>query len=179
MRLLVFDNCEHLLDAAADLMEAILAASTTVRIVATSHRRTRSLRRRDCRRCLHWISARVAPLPQSIYSSNAHNLAPTSRWPQLMRRARSWRFVVAWTASRWLSNWRPQRMASISEVRDRLDRRLLVGSRRGLERHHTLRHAVAWSYDHLDDAEKALLERCSVLAGGFDLESPLRGSRIR
>ena len=60
-----------------------------------------------------------------------------------------------------------------SEVRDRLDQRfrLLVGSRRGLERHHTLRHAVAWSYDLLDDAEKSLLERCSVFAGGFDLQS--------
>ena len=32
-------------------------------------------------------------------------------------------------------------------------------------------HAAAWSYDHLDDAEKALLERCSVFAGGFDLQS--------
>ena len=67
------------------------------------------------------------------------------------------------------------RMASMTarEVRDRLDQRfrLLVGSRRGLERHHTLRHAVAWSYDLLDDAEKMLLERCSVFAGGFDLES--------
>jgi predicted ATPase len=30
---------------------------------------------------------------------------------------------------------------------------------------------VAWSYDLLDDAEKRLLERCSVCAGGFDLES--------
>ena len=60
-----------------------------------------------------------------------------------------------------------------SEVRDRLDHRfrLLVGSRRGLARHQTLRHAVAWSYDLLDDAEKALLERCSVFAGGFDLQS--------
>ena len=67
------------------------------------------------------------------------------------------------------------RMASMtaSEVRDRLDHRfrLLVGSRRGLERHQTLRHAVAWSYDLLDDAEKTLLERCSVFAGGFDLQS--------
>jgi len=65
------------------------------------------------------------------------------------------------------------RMASMTanEVRDRLDHRfrLLVGSRRGLERHHTLRHAVAWSYDLLDEPEKALLERCSVFAGGFDL----------
>jgi predicted ATPase len=41
----------------------------------------------------------------------------------------------------------------------------------GLERHQTLRHAVAWSYDHLDDAEKSLLARCSVFAGGFDLQS--------
>ena len=67
------------------------------------------------------------------------------------------------------------RMASMtaSEVRDRLDQRfrLLVGSRRGLERHHTLRHAVAWSYDLLDDTEKALLDRCSVFASGFDLQS--------
>ncbi|MGB8840971.1 MAG: hypothetical protein WCC64_07845, partial [Aliidongia sp.] len=49
--------------------------------------------------------------------------------------------------------------------------RLLVGSRRALERHHTLRHAVAWSFELLDDTEKALLERCSVFAGGFDLQS--------
>src|SRR5262245_66672291 len=67
------------------------------------------------------------------------------------------------------------RMASMtaSEVRDRLDHRfrLLAGSRRGLERHHTLRHAVAWSYDLLDDTERTVLERCSVFAGGFDPQS--------
>ena len=67
------------------------------------------------------------------------------------------------------------RMASmaVAEIRDRLDDRfkLLVGSRRSVERHQTLRHAVAWSYELLDDAEKVLLERCSVFAGGFDLES--------
>ncbi len=67
------------------------------------------------------------------------------------------------------------RMASMTaiEVRDRLDHRfrLLVGARRGLERHQTLRHAVQWSYDLLDEPERTLLERCSVFAGGFDLES--------
>src|SRR5580693_5682529 len=66
-------------------------------------------------------------------------------------------------------------MASMtaSEMRDRLDHRfrLLVGSRRGLERHHTLRHAMAWSYDLLDDTEMTVLDRCSVFAGGFDLQS--------
>ena len=62
---------------------------------------------------------------------------------------------------------------AVSEVRDRLDHRfrLLVGSRRGRGRHQTLRQAVAWSYDLLDDAEKALLDRCSVFSGGFDLQS--------
>ena len=65
------------------------------------------------------------------------------------------------------------RMVSMSaqDVRDRLgDRfRLLSGSRRGLERHQTLRHAVAWSYDLLDDDERTVLQRCSVFAGGFDV----------
>jgi hypothetical protein len=40
-----------------------------------------------------------------------------------------------------------------------------------VERHQTLRQAVAWSYELLDDAEKVLLERCSVFSGGFELES--------
>jgi predicted ATPase len=73
-------------------------------------------------------------------------------------------------------------MASMtaSEMRDRLDHRfrLLVGSRRGLERDHTLRHAVAWSYDLLDEAERSLLDRCSVFAGGFDLQSACAVSRF-
>jgi hypothetical protein len=67
------------------------------------------------------------------------------------------------------------RMASMtaSDVCDRLGQRfrLLVGSRRGLERHQTLRQTVQWSYDPLLDAEKSLLERCSVFSGGFDLQS--------
>ena len=65
------------------------------------------------------------------------------------------------------------RMVSMSaqDVHDRLgDRfRLLSGSRRGLERHQTLHHTVAWSYDLLDDDERTVLQRCSVFAGGFDV----------
>ena len=59
------------------------------------------------------------------------------------------------------------------EVRDRLDQRfrLLVGTRRALERHHTLRHAVSWSYDLLSGTEQSMLQRCAVFAGGFDLDS--------
>ena len=94
---------------------------------------------------------------------------------QLMRPTRWWRSVSRLDGIPLAIELAASRMASMtaSEVRDRLDHRfrLLVGSRRGLERHQTLRHAVAWSYDLLDDAEKSVLERCSVFAGGFDLQS--------
>ena len=65
------------------------------------------------------------------------------------------------------------------EVRDRLDHRfrLLVGSRRGLERHQTLRHAVQWSYDLLAEPEKALLDRMfGVLRRLLTSKAPARSS---
>jgi tetratricopeptide (TPR) repeat protein len=61
-----------------------------------------------------------------------------------------------------------------AQIRDRLDERfrlLTGGSRRALERHQTLRHAVQWSFDLLSPAERAVLARCSVFAGGFSLEA--------
>ena len=65
------------------------------------------------------------------------------------------------------------RMAAMSavEVCDRLgDRlRLLTGPELGPDRQATLRHAVAWSYDLLDDDERAILRAASVFSGGFDL----------
>jgi predicted ATPase len=47
---------------------------------------------------------------------------------------------------------------------------LMVGSRPGTwHGHQTLRHAVQWSYDLLDDAEKALLDRCSQVDSTFKM----------
>jgi predicted ATPase/class 3 adenylate cyclase len=175
VRLLVLDNCEHVRDAAADLVEAILAASATVKILATS------------REGLGVADERLWPVPSldvgagvdsaavALFVERAQHVSPrfTARDAgeaaavvEICRRLDGIPLAIELAASR---------MAAMTagEVRDRLDQRfrLLVGSRRGLERHHTLRHAVAWSYDHLDDAEKALLDRCSVFAGGFDLQS--------
>ena len=174
-RLLVFDNCEHVLDAAADLVEAILAASATVRILATS------------REGLGVADEQLWPVPSldvgagidsaavNLFVERARRVAPrfslgnadeAGAVVDICRRIDGIPLAIELAASRMAS------MTAI-EVRDRLDQRfrLLVGSRRGLARHHTLRHAVAWSHDLLDDAEKALLERCSVFAGGFDLQS--------
>ena len=175
VRLLVFDNCEHVLDAAADLIEAILAHSATVKILATS------------REGLGVTDEHLWPVPSLdidaginsaavfLFIERAQAVSPrfsvsnadeAAAVVEICRRLDGIPLAIELAASR---------MASMTarEVRDRLDQRfrLLVGSRRGLERHQTLRHAVAWSYDLLDDAEKALLERCSVFAGGFDLES--------
>ena len=175
VRLLVFDNCEHVLDAAADLIEAILAQSATVRIVATS------------REGLGVADEQVWPVPSldlsggidsaavNLFVERARSVAlrfsmadadDADAVVEICRRLDGIPLAIELAASRMAS-------MTASEVRDRLDHRfrLLVGSRRGLARHHTLRHAVAWSYELLDDAEKALLERCSVFAGGFDLQS--------
>jgi predicted ATPase/class 3 adenylate cyclase len=175
VRLLVIDNCEHVLDAAADLIEAILAHSATVRILATSREglgvpdeQVWPVRSLDA-------AAGIDSAAVSLFVERAQGIAPgfsmvggdeAAAVTEICQRLDGIPLAIELAASR---------MASMTagEMRDRLDHRfrLLVGSRRGLERHHTLRHAMAWSYDLLDDTEKTVLDRCSVFAGGFDLQS--------
>jgi predicted ATPase/class 3 adenylate cyclase len=175
IRLLVIDNCEHVREAAADLVEAILAQSVTVRVLATSRE---GLRVADEQA---WLvpsldvgagtdSAAVALFVERARGEASQFSVATrdeaAAVIEICRRLDGIPLAIELAASRMAS-------MTASEVRDRLDQRfrLLVGSRRALERHHTLRHAVAWSFELLDDTEKALLERCSVFAGGFDLQS--------
>jgi predicted ATPase/class 3 adenylate cyclase len=175
VRLLVFDNCEHVLDAAAGLVQAILAHSGAVKILATSREGLRVADEHLWPVPSLDVGAGVDSAAVSLFIERAQAVSPrfsvtspaeASAVVEICRRLDGIPLAIELAASR---------MASMTtlEVRDRLDQRfrLLVGSRRGLERHQTLRHAVAWSYDHLEDAEKVLLDRCSVFAGGFDLQS--------
>ena len=175
VRLLVIDNCEHVLDAAADLIEAILAHSATVRILATSREglgvpdeQVWPVRSLDA-------AAGIDSAAVSLFVERAQGIAPgfsmvdgdeAAAVTEICQRLDGIPLAIELAASRMAS-------MTASEMRDRLDHRfrLLVGSRRGLERHHTLRHAMAWSYDLLDDTEKTVLDCCSVFAGGFDLQS--------
>jgi predicted ATPase len=175
VRLLVIDNCEHVLDAAADLIEAILAHSATVRILATSREglgvpdeQVWPVRSLDA-------AAGIDSAAVSLFVERAQGIAPgfsmvdgdeAAAVTEICQRLDGIPLAIELAASRMAS-------MTASEMRDRLDHRfrLLVGSRRGLARHHTLRHAMAWSYDLLDDTEKTVLDRCSVFAGGFDLHS--------
>ena len=122
----------------------------------------------SCGGCRHWMLVRLwSCLSNALQSMVSDTLADEATAVEdVCRRLDGIPLAIELAASRMAS-------MTAAEVRDRLDDRfrLLVGSRRGLERHQTLRHAVAWSYDLLDDAEKTMLERCSVFAGGFDLQS--------
>jgi predicted ATPase/class 3 adenylate cyclase len=167
-RLLVFDNCEHVLDASAEIAQAILARSRKVTILATS------------REGLRLGEEQLWPVPSldvgtsaaALFVDRAQAVAPAfslarddaDAVAEICRRLDGIPLAIELAASRLVS-------MTVTEVRDRLDDRfrLQVGSRRGLERHQTLRHAVQWSYDLLDDNERSLLDGCSVFAGGFDL----------
>ncbi len=164
-RLLILDNCEHVLDAAADMIEAILGAF--------GHGEDPCHQPRRAPRCRRTTLAGAIAGRQRLDSSaaslffdraaaiGARRLADDARRAviEICQRLDGIPLAIELAASRLLS-------MTVTDVRDRLDDRfrLLVGSRRGLERHQTLRHAVQWSYDLLDDAEKSLASngvRCS------------------
>jgi predicted ATPase/class 3 adenylate cyclase len=175
LSLLVFDNCEHVLDAVADLVDAIFGRSNSVKVLATSREGLRvpaehlwpvpSLAVRegaDSPGVALFVARARAVLPRFTIEREADAAAVV----EICGRLDGIPLAIELAAARMVS-MRP------SEVRDRLgDRfRLLAGGRRGLERHQTLRHAVRWSYDLLDANERLLLNRCSIFAGGFDLEA--------
>jgi predicted ATPase len=170
--LLVLDNCEHILDAVADLVAQILARTTTVKVVATSREGLRvgaeqlwSVPPLDVTAGAE--SAAVALFverAQAVNPALVFDAADSSAVIEICRRLDGIALAIELAAARMVS-------MSAQDLRDRLgDRfRLLSGSRRGLERHQTLRQAVGWSYDLLGADERAVLERCSVFAGGFHL----------
>ncbi len=169
--LLVLDNCEHVLDAAADLAEEILAVTRQVVIVATS------------REGLRVEGEHLWPVPSlgtdtderspavELFIDRTRALIPDfdeeehlEDIEEICRRLDGIALAIELAAARMVS-------MSAADLQARLaDRfRLLTGRRRGLERHQTLQNAVQWSYELLEPNERTLLERCSVFAGSFDL----------
>ena len=133
VRLLVFDNCEHVLDAAAELIEAILAHSATVRILATSREglgvadeQVRPVRSLDA-------AAGIDSAAVSLFVERAQGIASgfsmadgdeAAAVSEICQRLDGIPLAIELAASRMAS-------MTASEVRDRLDNRfrLLVGSR--------------------------------------------------
>jgi predicted ATPase/DNA-binding SARP family transcriptional activator len=171
--LVVLDNCEHVLDAAADLIEAILARSTRVSVIATG------------REGLGIDGEHLWPVPclefaqgaesaaVELFLERARAVAPAFALDddadleavlEICRRLDGIALAIELAAAR-MGLMTPAEV--LARLRDRF--RLLSGSRRGLERHQTLRQAVQWSYDLLTRDEQTVLGVCSVFAGGFDV----------
>jgi predicted ATPase/class 3 adenylate cyclase len=176
--LLVLDNCEHLLRPVARLTREIVSACGEVRILATSREgigvpgerivavasldvpeATESIERvRECQAVRLFIArAQAVRADFDVDASNAGAVA------QICSRLDGVPLAIELAAAR-------VALLTPSELARRLDQRfrVLTGSEHSaVERHQTLRAAIDWSYDLLDDLERGLLERLSVFAGGF------------
>ncbi len=171
--LVVVDNCEHVLDAAADVVETLLARGLSLKVMATSREGLRVGAEHLWPVPSLGVSEGAGSAAVELFVERARAVAPRfsvddpddlAAVAEICGRLDGIALAIELAAARMVS-------MNPAEVRDLLgDRfRLLSGSRRGLERHQTLRHAVAWSYDLLDDDERMVLNHASVFAGGFDL----------
>jgi predicted ATPase/class 3 adenylate cyclase/DNA-binding CsgD family transcriptional regulator len=169
--LVVLDNCEHLLDATAELVVALLAGAPRLTLLATSREpigvtgeatwRVPSLSLTDEAIELFADRARLA---QSDFSVTADNAAAVA---EICRRLDGMPLAIELAAAR-------VRALSLAEIVDGLhDRfRLLTGgSRTAVRRQQTLRASVDWSHALLTETERILFRRLAVFLGGFDLDA--------
>ncbi len=182
--LLVLDNCEHLVAASAQLAGSLLRSCPDLRILATS-RELLSVAGETSFRVPSLSLPGLPQLPSSerlreyeavrLFIERATAASPTflmtdrnaSTVAQVCHRLDGIPLAIELAAAR-------VRMLSPAEIAKRLDYRfrlLTGGNRTGLARHQTLQAAMDWSYDLLSTAERALLRRLSVFAGGFTLEA--------
>ncbi len=180
--LLIFDNCEHLIVASADLAHAILRAAPQVRIMASS---------REALRIPGEQGYPVLPLPLPGRDDGLEAMSRSTAVRLFVDRARSHKpgFVlnereapaVAELVARLegitlaieLAAARV-RLLSVADINLRLKDRykLLTGGGRVLQaRQQTLRALVDWSYDLLNADEQRVFYRLSVFAAGFDLDA--------
>ena len=173
--LLVLDNCEHVLEAVVTLVETVLARTDTVWIITTSREalgvspeHVFAVRSLDTQSgtgsaAVTLFVERAQALGSGFDLDDERDAAAVV---EICRRLDGIALAIELAAARMVS-------MTPSDVLDRLaDRfRLLAGSRRGLERHQTLRHAIGWSFDLLDDVERDVLCCCAVFADGFTLQS--------
>jgi predicted ATPase len=168
--LLIFDNCEHVLDAAAELVDAVVRECPNVVVLATS------------REGLGVGGERIVPVGSlasspavSLFLSRARDVRPLpavddemlASVEQVCQRLDGIPLAIELAAARTQS-------LSVREIARLLDDRfslLTRGARTALSHHQTLKAAIDWSFDLLTEAEQQMLMRASVFAGGFTLDA--------
>lgn len=179
--LLIFDNCEHVVSAAADMVDAIRRIGSDVRFLVTTREalhlqgehlyrvpslavpaRTEGLRAEEALRysAIELFVNRIASLaPFTLTDENAPIVA------DICKRLDGIALAIELAASR-------VKVLSPRQVAQRLDERfrmLTGGSRTALPRQQTLRALIDWSHDLLDARERQLFARAGVFAASFDL----------
>jgi predicted ATPase len=181
--LLLVDNCEHLIEATAQLAHTLLRACPRVRVLATSREALGLAGETSCRvpslplppadgatvddvqwsdaACLFVERARAVQPGFALTSANAATVA------QICRRLDGIPLAIELAAAR-------VRVLSVEQIAQRLDDRfrfLTGGSRGALPRQQTLQATLDWSYNLLGESERALFRQLAVFAGGFSLEA--------
>ncbi|MFF7989343.1 ATP-binding protein [Kitasatospora xanthocidica] len=181
--LLVLDGCEHLVEACAELADALLRALPGLRLLATS----RAALRASGEHLLTLAPLPVDPAPDGpvpggalpdavrLFADRARAVLPSFEVTGanaeavglLCRRLDGIPLAVELAAGR-------LRALSVEQITARLDDRfrlLTGGSRTALPRHQTLRTTIGWSHELCTVQERLLWARLSVFAGSFDLEA--------
>jgi len=183
--LVVLDNCEHLIDGAAAFAEEAARRCPKVRLLATSREalalageRLWPVRPLRVPRGTRDVDEALASAPVRLFVDRVQMVRPDFGLDSenldsvldICRHLDGIPLAIELAAARTKS-------LAPGEIAERLDRRfaLLSGSRRrGVSRHETLRAAVDWSYDLLEEPERELLARVAVFSGGFTLQAAER-----
>jgi predicted ATPase/class 3 adenylate cyclase len=180
--LLILDNCEHLLNAAAKFVGTALRVASGLKVLTTSREglalpgerlmTVPSLQIPDTQMSLDDLlateSVRLfterARESDSRFTFHPNDAAALG---ELSRRLDGIPLAIELAAAR-------IRVMTPKEMLEHLDRRfklLSAGRRTAVSRHQTLRSTIDWSYDLLDEPERVVLRRLSVFSGDFDLPS--------
>jgi predicted ATPase/DNA-binding SARP family transcriptional activator len=180
--LIVLDNCEHVIDACARLVDRLLRACPELRVLATSRERLRmdgEVAWRVPSLSLPEASGDRAVLERSeavrLFTQRAADAAPgfsldgenASAVAEICRRLDGMPLALELAAARAVA-------LSPAQIAERLGDALTLlqaGSRAGLTRQQTLRATLAWSHDLLSEPERVLYRRLGVFAGSFGVEA--------
>jgi len=179
--MLVLDNCEHVIDAAAGMVEALLHANPVARVIATSREPLRAESEHLYRvpplavptedtRALedvlrHGAVALFVARAQAADPHFAPDRQTASAIAAICQRLDGIPLALELAAAR-------ASTLGMQELASRLDDRfslLIEGRRTALPRHQTLRATLDWSYELLPEAERVVLRQLSIFASGFTL----------
>lgn len=173
--LVVWDNCEHVLDEAANLVDELLGRCPQLRVLATSREPLGMFGEALCPVAPFAVPDPGAPTFDNpavrLFADRAAAVCPgfavtagnVGEVTGICRKVDGLPLAIELAAAR-------LRAMSLKQLCERLDDRFQVlteGSRVGLARHRTLRAVVAWSWDLLDDAERACAARLAVFPASF------------